>query len=240
MKTLQTIPFHTIPETFAPDETVSTPIAIPIHRIVGHEIRHYLNILTEGLSQLRSQVSIEDQDAVVILEKASEQIGSLIPLLQVDRTDIQKVPVNLNCLLWMQLHLVEPLLNPRDITLTTDIPSDLIHVMGDNRQLGQAFLNVIKNAIDACSEQDTISITCESFAAHVIVTIQDTGIGMTSEQLSRLWQPLYTTKPDGIGLGTCIARQIICNHGGSIGVESTPGIGTTVTIELPLSNPFPF
>ena len=65
MKTIQTVPFHTIPKTFAPDESGSAPIAIPLHRIVGHEIRHYLNILTEGFARLRSQVSIEAQDGVV-------------------------------------------------------------------------------------------------------------------------------------------------------------------------------
>jgi signal transduction histidine kinase len=234
MRMIQRIPIHTLPVTekvhfFPPGQS-----AIPIHRIVAHEVRNYLNVLTEGIACLRTLPSIEAHSSLDSLKCATQQINDLIPLLQVGNAEIRKVPVDLTCLLWEQLDLLEPLFYSRTVNLIPDIPDDPIYVSGDSPQLGRAILNLIKNAIEACSEHDSVAIICHENTSHVRIIIQDSGIGMTPDQLARLWEPLFTTKPTGTGLGTCIAHQIIINHGGSIRAESTPGIGTTITIELPL------
>lgn len=237
MRTIQTIQFHMLPATEKIQFFPTAPAAIPFHRIVAHEIRNYLSVLTEGIARLRTLPTIEAQSSISTLENASQQINHLIPLLQVGTADTRKVPVDLTNILWQQLDLLEPLFHTRSVKWTADISEDPIIVSGDSHQLARALLNLIKNAIEACAEHDTITITCTLLHSHVVITIRDTGIGMTPEQLSHLWEPLFTTKANGTGLGTCIAQQIIINHGGSIRAESTFGIGTTVTIELPSLNP---
>ena len=238
MRAIQTIPYQFLPETLLPVPICSPAHAtIPFHRIVAHEIRQYLNILTEGIADLRARATIEAYHSIESLEHASNQIDQLIPLLQISQTEGSNAPVDLTTILWEQLDLLEPLFHARSVKWTADIPNDPIIVSGDRHQLTRALLNLIKNAIEACAEHDTVSITCTLLHPHIVITIRDTGLGMTPEQLERLWQPLFTTKANGTGLGTSIAQHIIINHGGSIRAESTLGIGTTLSIELPLFNP---
>ena len=237
MRMIQRIPLHTLPVTEKVHFFSPVHSTIPIHRVVAHEIRNYLNVLTEGIARLRTLPSIEAHSSLESLKCATQQINDLIPLLQVGAAEIQKVPVDLTCILWEQLDLLEPLFHSRSVRLITDIPDDSIFVSGDSHQLGRAFLNLIKNAVEACAVNDSITIDCLATTSHVTIIIQDTGIGMTLEQLTHLWEPLFTTKTTGTGLGTAIARHIIINHGGSIRADSTPGVGTTISIELPLLNP---
>lgn len=238
MRTIQAIPFTMLHEIDQDVESSCPALsAIPIHRIVAHEVRNYLTILVEGIANLRARAPIDALSSITSLERASQQITHLIPLLQFETSEARKEAVDIVCLLWEQLDLMESLFRSQSVHLFTDIPNDPILAVCDSNQLGSALLNLIKNAIDACAENDTVSISCHASISQVTIIIQDTGIGMTPEQLSRLWEPLFTTKPNGMGLGTCIAWQIIVNHGGSIRAESTPAVGTTITIELPVSKP---
>jgi signal transduction histidine kinase len=234
MRTIQTIPLTVASEM---DITPPPQHLIPIHRIVAHEIRNYLTVLTEGIARLRTLPSIEAHRSLDRLKSATQHINDLIPVLQMEPSVMNEEPVNLTCLVWEQLALLEPLFHSRSVTLIADIPDTAIFVSGNSHQLGRALLNLIRNALEACHDSDSVTVTCTSTYQCVSIIIRDTGMGMTPEHLHLLWNPLFTTKPDGTGLGTSIARHIIINHGGSASANSTDGIGTTITIELPLFNP---
>jgi signal transduction histidine kinase len=102
-------------------------------------------------------------------------------------------------------------------------------------QLNQVFLNLLVNAAQSIRERGTITLRTRTEDDHVCIEIEDTGAGMTPEVMKRIFDPFYTTKPvgKGTGLGLSVTQSIIGRHQGSISVASTPGLGTTFTLQLP-------
>ncbi len=105
-------------------------------------------------------------------------------------------------------------------------------IEGDPARLEQVLTNLIKNAIDAMPHGGELRIAVDCTDAHVRVTIADTGIGMSPETLARIWDPFFSTKSRGIGLGLSIVRNIVQSHGGRIAVHSEVGRGTVFEITL--------
>jgi signal transduction histidine kinase len=108
-------------------------------------------------------------------------------------------------------------------------------MLGRPRQMTQVFVNLLVNAADAIGEQGTVTVSTELVDGQVRVRVSDTGIGMSEQTLKHLFQPFFTTKPtgEGMGLGLAVAHGIIQSHGGSISVDSKPGVGTCFTLVLP-------
>jgi signal transduction histidine kinase len=104
----------------------------------------------------------------------------------------------------------------------------------DANQLHQVLINLIKNALEAMPEGGKITISSRVRGTNAEISIADTGEGMTPEVAANIFQPYFTTKETGTGLGLANCQSIIQEHGGSILVESHPGRGTTFTILLPL------
>ena len=100
--------------------------------------------------------------------------------------------------------------------------------------LRRAVLNVVQNAIEAMPEGGTLRLECVRTTTEVHVRIRDSGVGMPAEQISRIFEPLYTTKPGGTGLGLYIVREILVAHEGGVTVESVEGQGTTFTFTFPV------
>ncbi len=112
---------------------------------------------------------------------------------------------------------------------------DANHVVkGDPDALHQLFLNLLLNAQQASLKGDTI-VALTHFTDHLVVSISDSGSGMNSEQLARAFDPYYTTREKGTGLGLPIARQIALAHGGDVSIRSTPDVGTVVDVWLPIT-----
>jgi len=101
--------------------------------------------------------------------------------------------------------------------------------------LRRALLNLVQNAVDAMPQGGTLIITGHSTATHVQLTVKDTGSGIPAGELARIFEPLYTTKPGGTGLGLYIVQEIVTAHAGQVTVESVVGQGTTFTLTFPLS-----
>lgn len=123
------------------------------------------------------------------------------------------------------------------IKLVTEF-GDIPMVEGQEPELRQLFTNLIFNAVDAMPEGGTLTIRTYSEGNSVIVQVMDTGVGMDEETKRRIFEPFFTTKREGTGLGLSICRRIVAEHGGSIGVESSPGEGTTITVTLPAAEIF--
>ena len=125
------------------------------------------------------------------------------------------------------------------VDLKCDVTEDPCSLMGDAVQITRAIQNVIINAIQASGDRKgTVEVSCIRKDFYVDVRIADTGQGISPEQIARIFDPYFTTKQgkSGTGLGLFITRKVVDDHNGSIKVDSTPGIGTTITIRLPLIN----
>jgi signal transduction histidine kinase len=125
------------------------------------------------------------------------------------------------------------------VELTADISDDPCTLLGDAVQVTRAIQNVIVNGVQASFEKKgTVSVTCERKDFYVDVRVQDTGSGITAAQIPKIFEPYFTTKQNksGTGLGLYITKKVVEDHNGSIKVDSTPDVGTTFTVRLPLLN----
>jgi signal transduction histidine kinase len=99
--------------------------------------------------------------------------------------------------------------------------------------LRRALLNLVQNALDAMPEGGTLTLAGQGTATQVQLQVHDTGSGIAAERLQQIFEPLYTTKPGGTGLGLYIVQEIVAAHAGQLTVESKEGQGTTFTVTLP-------
>lgn len=163
----------------------------------------------------------------------------------------QFAPQNLRELIDEVLALVENQVRKANISVQVDIPDEFVEVYGDEQQLHQVFLNLMLNAVDAmrAQQQGQVSVCARRAKMRtrrngsipllevecVKLSVADSGPGITQENLDRIFTPFYTTKENGTGLGLSVVYSIITEHGGQIEVDSTPGLGTTFTVTLPLA-----
>jgi len=123
------------------------------------------------------------------------------------------------------------------ILVTVDVPQSLPTVVVDRGLLARALTNMIENALHAMPGAGALTISAITAGPSTIrLSVTDTGTGMDAEALRRIFEPYFSTKATGTGLGLTIAKRNVELNGGRILVESTPGKGTTVTIELPYQN----
>ncbi len=123
---------------------------------------------------------------------------------------------------------------PGNIGVDVRVGADLPHVSADRDQLRQVLLNLITNAQQAMPDGGRLSIDAERGDGVVRIHVRDTGDGFDEEAKARLFEPFYTTKARGVGLGLSVCRRIAEAHGGSLDADSTPGAGATFTLALPL------
>jgi signal transduction histidine kinase len=148
--------------------------------------------------------------------------------------------VRLHEVLDHSLRLVQPKLEDNQVSLSRSFQAGADVVKGDERQLQQAFVNLLLNALDAMGQNGSLSVgtelvppECAAGRAQLRVTIKDSGPGIPADLMGRLFEPFFTTKPNGTGLGLSITQRIIVDHQGDIRVESKPGQGTAFHILLP-------
>ncbi len=125
----------------------------------------------------------------------------------------------------------------QNISVEVELGKDLPEVMIDRKYLKQALLNIIKNAIAAMPEGGRLVISASTVGDEVQIAVRDTGVGIPEELLTKIFEPYFTTKESGTGLGLTITFKIVKEHDGEITVESTPGKGTTFVIHLPIPQP---
>ncbi len=161
-------------------------------------------------------------------------------------------PQDLRAIIEEVLVLVENQLRKGNITVETDFPGPRVDIYGDEQQLHQVFLNLVLNAIEAMREKRRgvlrVRVDYERMQGRrgakgtaseldgVRICLSDTGCGMSSESLERIFTPFYTTKDEGTGLGLSVVHGIVTEHGGNVYVESSPGQETTFVITLPIAH----
>lgn len=204
---------------------------------IGHELRNPLGSIKNAAYFLR--MAIDDPDPEVketlsILENEVDVSEGIIKnLLDLTRTKpLVKMKVNINEIIKTALARIKVPNNIEvDIRLSTKLPI----IYADPNQLTQVFINIITNGIQAIEKEGKIIVkTSKKDSESIVIEISDTGIGMSKEVQKTLFEPLYTTKAKGIGLGMVITKTILEKHNGTIDVTSEEGKGCTVTIDLPI------
>jgi two-component system, NtrC family, sensor histidine kinase HydH len=130
--------------------------------------------------------------------------------------------------------LLRPEAAARQIKLETQLQPDLPGFAADPVRLTQALLNLVINAMQAVERVGGIHVSAEVIEAAIVIRISDTGPGIPPEKLASIFDPYFTTKPEGSGLGLWIAQQIIIAHGGSIQAQNGPMGGALFAVALPL------
>ena len=209
---------------------------------VAHEIGNPLNSLTIHLQLLERRLRKlpEEQQETLLhpLEVAQEEIKRLDTIVTqflraIRPAPLHRAPQDLNSLVRDAAEFLQPELKSRNILLELDLASGLPVLDLDQDQLKQAFYNIIKNASEAMKQGGMLKIRTSSDAEWVNITFSDTGGGMTQETMARVFEPYFTTKKTGSGLGLMITQRIVRAHGGEVVLESDPGRGLRLTIRLP-------
>ena len=153
--------------------------------------------------------------------------------------NLQRRPTDLNALLRSVVDFMAPEMSDNDVSLRFYPGEEAGVVQLDEDQIRAAVLNLLRNALDACKPGDEVMVSTGRQADRVQVRVTDTGAGMDPEVLAKAFDPYFSTKKQGTGLGLPTTRRIARDHGGSLGVSSDPGRGTQFTLELPLEAEIP-
>jgi C4-dicarboxylate-specific signal transduction histidine kinase len=172
-------------------------------------------------------------------KRAGAVIHRLRALLK--KGDFERVLLDLNEIVSEVARLVRSDAVIRNVALTIDLAERLPRVRGDRVQLQQVLLNLVLNGLDAMREPHTgdrnlVIRTARSDAATVTVAVGDSGVGVDEEHAEKVFQPLYTTKADGLGMGLAIARTIVEAHGGRIAARNNTDGGATFSFALPIAS----
>jgi len=209
---------------------------------VAHEIGNPLNslhihlqLMERKVRKLDGKVKEELQEAIAISRAEITRLDSIVTqFLQAIRPSKPILhPENVNAIVEEALRFFAPEIADRDIVVEAELRPDLPLLELDRDQMKQAFYNVIKNSFEAMKRRGILRIRTEMDATHVNISFTDTGGGMSAESLSRVFEPYFTTKSSGSGLGLLIVRRIVREHGGEMAIESNEGKGLTLTIRLP-------
>ncbi len=206
---------------------------------VAHEIKNPLTPMKLSIQHLRQAYkdgaanfgSLLDQISKTVLEQIEALSRIASEFSHYGRMPERKLErCNLGEILHEAVHLFEQHAN---VTFTFEGTLDNIFLQADREELRRAFVNVIRNAVQAMNERGRIILSVDNNNTLVNIHIKDNGPGIEEEIQHRLFEPNFSTKTDGMGLGLSIVRKIIEDLDGSVQVTSKPGVGTTVTIMLP-------
>jgi signal transduction histidine kinase len=226
-----------------------------IARTIAHEVRNPLTNINLAVEQLQSELDVQPAGnmpssvlppsasgrpengelMLAMITRNSARINGLITdlLNSTKFTDLIYKRVSVNQLLDETLEGAQDRIHLKNITVTKDYSAGLCDIAVDVERIKIAFLNIIVNAVEAMEPgRGILQIRTLSKDDKCVVSITDNGPGIEEESLSKVFEPYFTSKPKGTGLGLTNTQNIILNHNGHIGFESKKGAGTTFTIQL--------
>jgi len=207
---------------------------------VGHELRNPLGAIKNAVLYVRrkiakSELSATEPRVLEFLDIIDEEIGSANKVITdlLDFARVTKPTVSLINVGSIIKDAINHVATPENVELRVDVDPSLPMVMVDSTQIRQVFINVILNALEAMPDGGYLEIRARSKGGLVTVEFTDTGCGIPESVVDKIFDPLFTTKPKGVGLGLAVCRSIIERHGGDIGIKSKEGEGTTFSLSLP-------
>src|SRR5438128_7371189 len=203
---------------------------------VAHEIGNPLNslhihlqLMERKVRELDHNARVELQDSINVARSEIARLDSIVSqfLRAIRPSKPQLHPENVNAIVDEAVRFFAPEIQDRELVVEQELRSDLPLLQLDRDQMKQAFYNVIKNSFEAMKRRGVLRIRTDRDDTHVLVSFTDTGIGMSAENLSRVFEPYFTTKSSGTGLGLLIVRRIVREHGGELSIASSEGKGLT-------------
>ncbi len=213
---------------------------------IAHEINNPLaGILLYGSNLIKK---VPDKGPLkegleVIIRETVRCKGIIQELLEFSRDrEPRKTPCNINTIIEKTLRILENEFRLRHVHIERRLLANMENILLDENQIAQVFVNLLLNAVHAIEDKGRITIQSFSDPSRnrAMVTVTDTGCGIPQEHISNIFEPFFSTKPRGTGLGLAVSYGIIRNHGGNITVNSQPGQGSCFTIELPILGKKPF
>ena len=206
---------------------------------MAHEIKNPLASIKGGVEILCDEgTSGQDRGEFkfIVLKEVKRIDASVTDFLEFARpSETKMTELNLADVARSSLRQVQPQARKRDIALESHI-EDPVMVMGDEGKIHQVLLNLLLNAVDASPDESAITVSLRPSDGQAVLSIEDTGSGISEEYASRVFEPFFTTKSSGTGLGLAIARSIVVRHDGEIRLENAPGGGAVAEIRLPIVN----
>jgi signal transduction histidine kinase/HAMP domain-containing protein len=206
---------------------------------VTHEVKNPLNAMTIHLELMKGKLAkLEADDVMKHVDVIGAEIKRLdevvVNFLKFTRPEELKLePVDLERMISHVARTVEPEAKANGVTIRVDVPPTLPPVNGDASMLGQVFMNLAVNAVHAMPRGGTLRFDARPAGRRVRIDVQDTGEGISPENLARIFDLYFTTKKKGSGIGLSMVYRIIQLHDGEVEVQSTPGAGTRFRIFLP-------
>jgi PAS domain S-box-containing protein len=207
---------------------------------LAHEIKNPLAGLHLYSLHLKSKIAGQIPTAEgTLVDKIIDGINQLSTVAQEVLSFARPItltprPVDLNRIITASLALIEPQLSAKSIKVELNLNRSGARGTVDEAAMRSTLINLMLNSIQAMSEGGELKVTTTTANEGIRVEIADTGCGMTEEQIKHMFEPFYTTKSQGLGLGLFFAATVIEQHSGSVEVRSASGKGTEVTIKLPL------
>lgn len=207
---------------------------------IAHEIKNPLGSIrfaAELLKRRSANAHSDDLSTIQVIERSVDHLAAIVAELSefARPKQLNRARIHLNDLLDEILPMVADRLSAKQMQVEKDYSAEIPAGDYDGTELRKLFLNLIINAIEASNPQSSIDLrTRLAGESEISIEIVDRGCGMDADTQSRLFEPFYTTKEKGTGLGMAIAKQIAVLHGGDLSVTSQLGSGTTATVKLPL------
>ncbi len=209
---------------------------------IAHEVGNPLTSISSLVQMLARRHTDEyTQERLGLVEGQLTRIqGTLRELVDFSRPARREpATTNLNEAIDEALNIAKYYKRTKSKTIETDYAADLPAILAVRDQLVQLFLNLTLNAIDATDKNGHIRLTTRLVDGQIEASVVDNGHGIRTEDHARVFQPYYTTKDTGTGLGLFVSRKIVSDLGGAISFDSTPGAGTTFMVRLPVTAPKP-
>jgi len=209
---------------------------------VAHEIRNPLNVINLSIDHVGTKYAPEDETRRVqlsrILSTIKDEVERLKRLVN-DLLNYGRPPrlafenVDISKLFDETMSLIRPQADEQGVKVTVEGDNLAVEVRGDRERLKSCLSNLAINALQAMPNGGKLCARIGKQNGLVEVSISDTGVGISEESLSKIFEPYFSTKQTGFGLGLAVTKTIVEEHQGSITVASTPGAGTTFTVKLP-------
>jgi signal transduction histidine kinase len=205
---------------------------------VSHEIRNPLGIISSSAELLKKRM--DPQDALnaitdIIVAEARRLNNIITDFLNYARpTPPNRAPCRIDQVITKNIQFLEPQMKKNGYLIKTNFADDIPEFMADGDMLYQAFLNLLINGMQAMPDGGVIEVTVEKEDKAIWVLIEDEGSGVPPQVMEKVWDPFFTTKEKGTGLGLGIVRNIIESHDGLIRVDNRKKKGARVTVKFPL------
>jgi two-component system sensor histidine kinase HydH len=210
---------------------------------LAHEIRNPLSsldvhfqLLEEDLNALSPPVTAQLASRLTIIHGELHRLDSIVErfLKLAGPSALELVAVEIRKIITHVCELLRPEASNRQVEILIETPADLPAVPADSVRLTQVLLNIVINGIQAVTGPGQVKVSATRAGEALLLRVQDTGPGIPPEKLGDIFDPYFTTKAEGSGLGLWIAQQIAVAHGGDLRAENAPGGGALFTLTLPL------